>query len=400
MNKDKVSTIIITAVITFLLTAGAGLIALRKQGEFNVIVPSKYSKQLTKALVLRKQLENKYVYKISDEKLFDGMYKGLVDSLNDPYTVYMNKKEIKSFMEDVQASYAGVGMMMSPDKKNDSIVVVVPFKGAPAYKAGIKPGDNILKVNGEKLTSKDMNKAISIMKGKVGKKVVMEVYRPSTKKTLNKVLYTENISIPTVDSKVKEGNIGYIRISQFAEKTAADFISQLDELKSKGIKGLIIDVRDNPGGYYDQVVEICDALLPKATIVYTIDKYGHKEVESSDEEHKTNLPMAVLVNGQSASASEILSGALKDNKKAVLIGTRTFGKGLVQSTFPLSDGSATKITIAKYYTPSKVCIQGKGIEPDIKSALPDGKESTLDLTTKEKDTQLDKALGYIEKKIK
>jgi carboxyl-terminal processing protease len=383
----------VTVVLTFSITILGATFLL--QGNKVVIMPSKDEKAFTKMLQLRSELRKKCIYKQSDAKFYDGMYKGMVDSLKDPYTVYMSKSEVKAFMENVNQSYAGIGVVMSPDTKDNDLVVLTTFKGAPSYKAGIKVGDQIIEINGKAITSKDIDKAVSLMKGKVGRHVTVKLYRPSTKQTLTKNLVTEQISIPTIESSIKNKNIGYIKVTQFAENTDADFINALNSMRNKNIKGLIIDLRDNPGGYVDDAINISNELLPKDTIFYTVDNAGKKEVSVSDDKHKLNIPIVVLVNGQSASASEIVSGALKDNKHAVLIGTKTYGKGVVQGTFDLKDGSAIKITVARYYTPSGVCIQGKGIKPDIKVELPNHKQSPLELTNKEKDTQLEKALEYI-----
>lgn len=396
-KKKTILVVIVTALVTVNLTVLGVITVLSKQGY--IVYPSKYSIKVDKLLKIKQMLKNNYVDKINDDKLYDGMYKGLVDSIKDPYTIYMNQNETKQFMEEVTGSYAGVGIVMGADAKKNRIIVAAAFKGGPANKSGIKPGDEIQKINSINITSKDMEKARSLMKGKVGKKIKLTIYRPSVKEIMVKDVVTDEVSIPTVDWNIQDKKIGYIRISQFAENTSKEFSDALDSLLSKRIKGLIIDVRDNPGGYYDEVVKICDRILPKDTIVYTIDNKKHKEVSSSDNKQQLKMPIAVLVNGQSASASEILSGALKDNKKAVLVGTRTFGKGLVQKPFELSDGSLLKITVARYYTPSGVCIQGKGIKPNITVKLPNNIQSVLDLQKGEKDTQLDSAIKYVKAKI-
>jgi carboxyl-terminal processing protease len=294
-----------------------------------------------------------------------------VDSLGDPYTVYMNAKEYKAFNTQMAGSYAGIGIYVG--EKAGKIIVIAPIEGSPAEKVGIKSGDTIVAVNGTNVTSKDMDKAVSMMLGKPGTNVKITFNRAGLGNFVKQITRAQ-IVIKSVKAEMLTDKVGYIKIAMFDENTSDEFIKALDGLESQGEKGLIIDLRDNGGGLLDESGRIADKLLGKGTIVYTIDNKNQKEVWTSDES-KFNKPLVLLVNGGTASASEILSGAVRDFKAGTLIGTKTFGKGIVQIPKELSDGSAVKVTIARYYTPSGECIQKKGITPNI----------ILDLNKKAKD---------------
>ncbi|WDC83720.1 S41 family peptidase [Caloramator sp. mosi_1] len=341
---------------------------------------------------IKSKLQEKYVDKIDEDKLVEGAVRGMVDGIGDPYTVFMNKKEFEDFLTHTQGSYAGVGLYVG--NKDGKIVVVAPIEDTPAYKAGIISGDIIVKVNDQEVSGKELEKATSMMKGPEGTKVKLTIYREG-KGLIDFELVRARIIIKSVKSDVIDDNIGYIRITSFDENTAEAFNKALDNLLNKGIKGLVIDLRDNPGGLLDQCAKIADRLLGEGTIVYTIDNKGKKEVWSSDS-NKLDLPLVILVNGGSASASEILTGAVRDFKAGTLIGTRTFGKGLVQEIITLPNNEALKVTISKYYTPSGECIQGKGIEPDIVLDIPE-KDKERELSYKE-DIQIQKAIEVIRSK--
>ncbi|MCX7950529.1 MAG: S41 family peptidase [Clostridiales bacterium] len=391
--KKAIAIILITNLITFsaLVFAPIPFIGGKKlvsKDEYQFI------KQFEKMLPVKTILEKKYVDKIDESKLVDGALKGMVDGIGDPYTVYLDKKDYEDLMTHTQGSYAGVGIYVGD--KDGKIVVVAPIEDTPADRAGIKSGDIIVKVNGQDVSSKEMDKAVSMMKGKEGTMVKLTVYREG-KGTIDFELTRARIVIKTVKSDVIENNIGYIRISTFDENTSEAFKKALDDLLAKGIKGLVIDLRDNPGGLLDQCAEIADRILGEGTIVYTIDNNGKKEEWKSDS-NKLNVPLVLLVNGGSASASEILSGAVRDFKAGTLIGTKTFGKGLVQEIIPFPDKTGVKVTIARYYTPSGECIQGKGINPDITVNLPE-KDKTRQLKYSE-DIQIQKALEVLKEKIK
>lgn len=332
------------------------------------VFADKYDVIDKKIEVIEKTLEKYYVGDLDQTAMEEGIYKGLVSSVGDPYTTYYTKEEFDSLMEKTSGVYAGIGVQMMIDQTDNSILVTDVFEGSPAAKAGMLPKDKIVGAEGQPLTGDDFNEAPKIIKGKPGTKVTVTVFRPSTNETLDLEMKRENVIYPSVSHKMLEGNINYIKISSFEELTYEQFKEALEAGNKANAQGLIIDVRDNPGGLLDVTVEIVDELIPKGVIVSTKDKEGKVKEMSSDDEY-LDIPIVVLVNERSASASEVLSGALKDHNRAVLVGNRTFGKGIVQTIMPLTDGSAIKVTTSQYFTPSGVCIQGEGIEPDYKVDL-------------------------------
>lgn len=342
-------------------------------------------------------LDKYYVDCYDKENAQDYMYYGLLNSLGDPYTSYMDRKTFSSFMQQTEGTYVGIGTVISIDKSDNSLVIVSPYENSPAAKAGILPGDKILSVDNLIASKENYEEVINKLKGNKGTSAKIKIMRPSINKTLEINVVREKIDIPTVAHKIFNNNIGYLRITNFDKNTYDQFISAYSQISRKKLKGLIIDLRNNPGGLLDSVVKIADELVPKDCIVYTEDKKGNKKYIYSDDKY-IKLPLVVLVNGNSASASEVLSGAVKDLKRGVLVGTKTFGKGLVQNLFPLKDGSAIKVTIAKYYTPAGICINGKGIEPDYKIELPDDFNAMISVLSFDKDLQLQKAIEVLSEK--
>ncbi|ACL77198.1 S41 family peptidase [Ruminiclostridium cellulolyticum] len=351
----------------------------------------------------RSILQKAYYENVDTNKLVEGAISGMTESLNDPYTVYYNKQQMKWFtglQNNTENEYVGVGLPIMLDK-NGIVTVLEPYDNSPAKIAGIKQGDKILKIDGKDITGiKDETLVASMIKGPENTETVLTILRESDNSTIDIPVMRKKIkALVNIRSEMLDGNIAYIKLKMFDKNISKNFISQLNKLVKQGAKGLIIDVRDNPGGLYDEVVTLADRLLPKGTIVFTKDKNGKKSVQSSDE-NELNMPIAVITNGNSASASEILAGAVKDFKKGTLIGTKTFGKGLVQTTYSFKDGTGLKVTIARYYTPSGVCIQGQGIKPEIEVKLPE-KYKDIDVAAipKEDDLQLQKGIEVISKKI-
>jgi len=337
-----------------------------------------------------------YIEEVDEKKLVEGAVAGIAAAVGDPYTVYLNEKEFEDFKVQTEGSYAGIGVVVSVDPSDNLITVVAPFEDTPGEKAGILPGDKIIKVNGKEVYGENLEEAVSMMKGPKGTDVTITIMRDKQTEPKEITITRDIIVLQTIKHKIVADNIGYIRITMFDEKTDKDFESALNELLKQNIKGLIIDVRDNPGGLLSEVVRIADRLLPKGIIVYTEDRYKNRDTEYSDS-NEIRLPIVVLVNGGSASASEILAGAIQDYGKGTLIGTKTFGKGLVQNLFPLADGkSAVKVTISKYYTPKGRCIQGEGIEPDIVVELPEELQMSISQIKEEDDIQLQKAIEILQ----
>ncbi|MDR1066701.1 MAG: S41 family peptidase [Clostridiales bacterium] len=339
-------------------------------------------------------LDKFYVDDIDQSKLIETMYSGLVYGVGDPYTTYMNKEEFELFKEQTSGKYAGIGVVVMADAERNRIRVVSPFEGSPGAQAGILPGDEIIKVNGFDVFADQYEEVVSMLRGEPGTSVNLTLYRNSEMKTVDVNVLRRNIDVPTVSHKMMEDDIGYLRINGFERTTYAQFVEAYSDLQTHGMKGLVIDVRNNPGGLLDIVTKIADALVPKGYIVYTEDKAGKKEYSFSDS-RRINMPLAILVNENSASASEVLSGAVQDMKVGVLVGTKTFGKGLVQNLFELSDGSAVKVTVAKYYTPNGICINGEGLIPDHYVDMDKNKSFDLINLAPEDDEQLQAALDIV-----
>lgn len=339
-------------------------------------------------------IKKNYYKDIDNETLNTGLIKGVVNSLDDPYSEFMTKEELKKFMESTNGKYVGVGLVVSPGK-DGYITVVSPIKGSPAYKAGIKSGDKIIKVGEVEYSAETMQDAVNKMRGEEGKTVSITVLREEQKqkKVHEFKIKRETIKLQTVDGRILENNIGYIAISEFDKPTYDDFMKELEALKKKGAQKLVLDLRGNPGGLLDVCTKIADVFLDKGTIVYTKYKDGKKDYYYSDEK-KEDMPLVVLVNGGSASASEIVSGALKDRKRAKLVGTQTFGKGIVQRLFNLPYETAVKLTISEYFTPNGNNIHKVGITPDVVVELPDNIKG-IGPDYLNEDTQLKKALEIL-----
>ena len=303
--------------------------------------------------------------KVTKKSLMQGALKGMMESLDDPHSVYFTSEELRSFQEDIKGKYVGVGMVIQK-KVGEPLTVVSPIEDGPAYKVGIKPKDQIVEIDGESTYNLTSEEASKRLKGKANTTVKVKVYREANKLTKVFELKRETIELKYVKSKMLEGGIGYLRLTQFGDNVYPDMKKALEGLQAKGMKALILDLRSNPGGELGQSIKIASMFIEKGKIVSTRQKKGEETVYSREGKYFGNFPMVVLINGGSASASEIVSGALKDYKRATLIGEKSFGKGSVQTLLPLPDGDGIKITIAKYYTPNGISIDGTGIEPDKK----------------------------------
>ncbi len=350
--------------------------------------------QLEKLNFIQQYIDYYSYYEQDMDKFIDGVYSSLLQSLDDDYAVYYNEDAYKAVMEGTTGEYCGIGCVVTQNAQTGQVTVVQPYKNSPAYEAGIAIGDVILKADDIEVTGMDLNEAVSYIKGAEGTKVNLTIIHDGEEKTVE--VERRKIEIPTVEYEMLEDNIGYVQIASFDEVTENQFNEAVDSLMADGAKGLVFDVRSNPGGSYDTVVAMLDKLLPEGTLVYTEDKYGNRDTETSDAEC-IELPMAVIINGDSASASEIFAGALQDYDAAEIIGTTSFGKGIVQSVVPLGDGTGMKFTIASYFTPKGVCIHGIGIQPDEMVELPQDEEAYDEngYLKEGYDTQLDAAIKYI-----
>lgn len=353
---------------------------------------------LKKVDKLETLIKQYYLNDVTQQDFADGIYKGLLASLNDPYSCYYTKDEYKALMESSSGVYCGIGASVSQNAKTGIISIVKPFVDSPAYKAGILPGDVLYKVDGEEVTGEDLTQVVSKIKGKEGTTVKLVIYREGKTDPMEFTITRGTVEVPTVEYEMLDNKIGYIAVSEFDEVTADQFIDAVNTLDKKGQKGLIIDLRNNPGGLLDTVVKMLDRMLPKGLIVYTEDKYGNREEQNSTAKEEFDKPLAVLINGNSASASEIFAGAIQDYKKGTLVGTTSFGKGIVQSIIPLTDGTAIKVTVSKYYTPKGRNIHGTGIEPDVTVELSDKLKQKV-VIDKDEDNQLQAAIKVIKKQI-
>ena len=362
----------VKCIVVGILSAALGAVAMNiyKDIEYalleNDAVEEKFIKKLT---MINEQLSERYIYDIDKENLFDNAIKGYVWGLDEDYTNYYTKEEFESFTSYVEETYVGIGVVIAPDD-DGFIEIISAFEDSSAYNAGIKPGDILYKVDGKEYYAEEMDKAIAQIKnGKEGETVNLSVLRKGEEIQIS--VKRAVVSMDSVKSKMYNNDIGYVRISAFNTEgegsktdTYSEFCKNVEKLKTQGAKKLIIDLRDNPGGTLDVVVDIADYLLPEGLITYVEYKDGTKQKYKSDKK-AVDMPMVVLINENSASASEVLTGALKDHKKATIVGTTSFGKGVVQSVIPFSDGSGMTMTVARYYSPNGVCIHGTGIEPDI-----------------------------------
>ncbi len=336
--------------------------------------------------MIKAYIDKYYLLDIDNEDMLDGAIKGYVEGLGDPYTEYLTKEEYEDLMIDINGNFVGIGVYMTKNR-DGQICVISPIKGSPAEKAGIEAGDIILYANDEDLTGMDTNVAVSKIKGEEGTTVELEILRGA--KTFKVTVERKTIEIPDIEAEMLEGNIGYIRLLTFDEECTIEFLDKYNELKEQGMKSLIIDVRDNGGGLVTEVLNLADIMLPKGKIIMkSINKEGKETKYSSEiEPIITNIDIVVLINGSSASASEILAGALQDNEIATLVGETTYGKGVMQELKPLSEG-ALKITVEEFKTPNGNVINEKGIKPDIEV------EEDI-LNESEEDIQLQKAIEIL-----
>ncbi len=340
-------------------------------------------------------VDQTYIFDYDAQKAHDDSMRAYVASLGDPYSNYYNKEDYKALTENLTGNYKGIGVEVYVEPEDGLITVISAFDNSPAQKAGVKPKDKIIKVDNTPVNVDNYNQAISMIKG-----VIKTTYEDKVDLTLlrgeeevNVVVTREEIVQNTVSNKMYD-DIAYIRISSFGDHTAKDFKTQLNEVKRNNPKGLIIDLRDNPGGTLDAVVAVADELLPEGVIVSMVDKQGSKQEYKSDKAFY-DVPVCVLINGSSASASEVLSGAIRDFDRGTLIGTKSFGKGIVQSVFNLTKETAVTITTAKYYTPSGECIHDVGIEPDVKVEATTN--DAISMIEYEDDVQLHKAIELLSK---
>ena len=391
-----VMLVILVAFITFLITSIGFYQYFTNNEEAGkyLLFPTSANSSIEEELAkYRALIDEYYLGKVDEEKLKEGAIRGYIEGLEDPYTEYISKEEMEEYMDDTMGNFVGIGIYMVNDTETNRIMVLSPIKGSPAEKAGILPGDYIISINGEQYTGEQNSIAASKIKGEEGSTVKLEILRGE--ETLNFEIKRENVVVDPVEGKVLENNIGYIQFSSFNENTADDFKAKFEELQKSNITSLIIDLRNNGGGLVEEALQIADYIADKdSVLLYEVDKNGNEEIEKSENDPIINMPVVILVNKNTASSAEILAGALKDLGKAKIVGTTTYGKGVIQQLLTLPDGSGLKITSEKYLTPNKTEINKIGIQPDEEVKLPDTVENVLEVEEKD-DTQLQKAIEML-----
>ena len=352
------------------------------------------NKDISSKLTKYREIIDKYFLgDVDDEKLEEGAIKGYIEGLGDPYTEYISKEDMDTYLDDTMGNFVGIGIYMIKNTQYDKIQVLSTIKGSPAEKVGIQAGDLIVSVDGVDYKASDMTVASNNIKGEAGTKVVVEILRGA--ETIKYEITREKVKVNQVEGKVISNNIGYIQFTSFDETTAEDFKAKYEELAKQNIKSLIIDLRNNGGGIVDQALEIADYMTDKdSVLLYEVNKNNKETVRKSKNDAIINMPIIILTNENTASASEILAGALKDLGKAKTVGTTTYGKGVIQQILKLNDGSGIKITIEEYQTPNRNKIHKVGIEPDEKVELPESVQNSLSIKESE-DTQLQKAIEML-----
>ena len=397
-RKNRIYKIIMIVAIAVFLTFMVTSISLYTYFLNNPISitskSSSSSKDIAGTLQKYKEIIDKYYLgEVDEEKLKEGAIKGYIEGLGDPYTEYISADEMEDYLSDTMGNLLGIGIYMVKNTEKGKIQVLAPIKGSPAEKAGIQAGDLILTVDGVDYSADEMTIASNKIKGEEGTTVTIEVLRGTETKKYE--LKREKVKVNQVEGKVLSNNIGYINFTSFDETTADDFKAKFEELNKQGIKSLIIDLRNNGGGIVDQALQIADYVADKdSVLLYEVDKNNKETVKKAKTDPIINMPIIILTNENTASASEILAGALKDLGKAKTVGTTTYGKGVIQQILKLSDGSGLKVTIEEYQTPNRSKIHKIGIAPDEEVKLPDSVTNVLNVTESE-DTQLQKAIEML-----
>lgn len=325
-----------------------------------------------KAAQIEKLVEENYLEEADSDTMSEGMYAGMLAGLKDPYSGYFSRENYKRLMESTEGKYTGIGMTMQQDTETKEITVYDCFAGSPAEKAGVKKGDIVYKVGEQIAAEMSVTEIASQIKDGEVEELQLTLLRDGEEITVR--IVPETVEIPVVSSRMLENGQGYIQIEEFTEGTSGQFETAMKELRDQEMKGLIIDLRNNPGGLLTSVCDTLEQILPKGLIVYTEDRKGNREEHKCEGKTPIDIPLVVLVNEESASASEIFAGAVKDHEVGTLVGTTTFGKGIVQKTYALGDGSAVKLTVSKYYTPKGINIHGTGIDPDVEAKWSEDQE--------------------------
>lgn len=354
-------------------------------------------KMLEKIEYIKEMINDYSLYGASEEDMLEGMYRGLLWSIDDAYSAYYTVDEMEALMESSTGYYCGIGVMVSQNVYTGIITVVKPFKDGPAYNAGMRKEDILIKVEDEEVTGVDLNEVVAKIKGEEGTTVNVTVLRGEQEISMD--VTRAWIEVPTIEYEMLDDKIGYISVSEFDEVTVEQFNTAVTSLEKQNMKGLVIDLRDNPGGLVDSAVSMLDRILPKGLLVYTEDKNGTREEEFAKDNTQLQVPLVLLMNGNSASASEIFAGAVKDFGKGKVVGTQSYGKGIVQIVAYVNDGSGIKFTVSQYFTPKGNAVHELGITPDVVVEL-DEKLKTLSEIPKDQDNQLQEAIKVLKEEIK
>ena len=390
MKHKEYAAGVLTGVLVVALAAGG--VKFVQQRQYNGVLSD--SSHVQKIEYLEKMIDQEYLGEVDNAEMAEGIYAGLVYGLGDVYSRYYTADEYAQETASTDGAYAGIGVSIQKNK-NGGVQIAECYEGGPGAEAGLQTGDVITAINDTDVTDMELSDVVSLIRENKDKTIVLTVFRENEEKSREISVDVTDVELPSVFGEMLDKKTGYIQITQFTGVTPQQYKDMFDELKDKGMERLVIDLRDNPGGLLTSVCDILREILPEGLIVYTEDKYGNREEETCDGKHQLDMPLAVLVNENSASASEIFAGAVQDHEVGTIVGTTTYGKGVVQELRQLSDGSAVKLTVSNYYTPNGNSINKVGIKPDVEVKLA-SELLNKDEITHEEDNQLQKALDVIE----
>ena len=390
MKHKEYAAGVLTGVLVVALAAGG--VKFVQQGQYNGVLSD--SSHVQKIEYLEKMIDQEYLGEVDNAEMAEGIYAGLVYGLGDVYSRYYTADEYAQETASTDGAYAGIGVSIQKNK-NGGVQIAECYEGGPGAEAGLQTGDVITAINDTDVTDMELSDVVSLIRENKDNTIVLTVFRENEEKSREISVDVTDVELPSVFGEMLDKKTGYIQITQFTGVTPQQYKDMFAELKDKGMERLVIDLRDNPGGLLTSVCDILREILPEGLIVYTEDKYGNREEENCDGKHQLDMPLAVLVNENSASASEIFAGAVQDHEVGTIVGTTTYGKGVVQELRQLSDGSAVKLTVSNYYTPNGNSINKVGIKPDVEVKLA-SELLNKDEITHEEDNQLQKALNVIE----
>ena len=390
MKHKEYAAGVLTGVLVVALAAGG--VKFVQQRQYNGVLSD--TSHVQKIEYLEKMIDQEYLGEVDNAEMAEGIYAGLVYGLGDVYSRYYTADEYAQETASTDGAYAGIGVSIQKNK-NGGVQIAECYEGGPGAEAGLQTGDVITAINDTDVTDMELSDVVSLIRENKDNTIVLTVFRENEEKSREISVDVTDVELPSVFGEMLDKKTGYIQITQFTGVTPQQYKDMFAELKDKGMERLVIDLRDNPGGLLTSVCDILREILPEGLIVYTEDKYGNREEENCDGKHQLDLPLAVLVNENSASASEIFAGAVQDHEVGTIVGTTTYGKGVVQELRQLSDGSAVKLTVSNYYTPNGNSINKVGIKPDVEVKLA-SELLNKDEITHEEDNQLQKALNVIE----